>query len=245
MPLSIVLLLFFVCGLAVWQLKNRVAKLSITVAFVLLWASSTPALARHLYQWLESIEPAVSLESLPVGKCAVVLGGAVAAVNAPDARVRPGPSADRMYTAVQLYRIGKISTVIVAAGNQPWSQPGPSEAALIGELLVGWGVPVEALRLEGNSRNTRENALNSLPILSELRCSQPLLVTSAAHMPRALRAFKVLGIDAIPVSADVKVDSESGLAMTDFFPDAHSLAMTSDAIREWTGQKVYEWRGWN
>jgi hypothetical protein len=31
----------------------------------------------------------------------------------------------------------------------------------------------------------------------------------------------------------------------DFFPSAGSLAMTSDAIREWVGQKVYAMQGWN
>jgi hypothetical protein len=31
----------------------------------------------------------------------------------------------------------------------------------------------------------------------------------------------------------------------DFVPNAGALAMTSEAIREWIGLKVYEWRGWN
>jgi len=34
-------------------------------------------------------------------------------------------------------------------------------------------------------------------------------------------------------------------ALVDFMPSAGALAQTSDAIREWIGQKVYAWQGWN
>lgn len=31
----------------------------------------------------------------------------------------------------------------------------------------------------------------------------------------------------------------------DYLPDAGALKMTTDALHEWMGQKVYQWRGWN
>jgi hypothetical protein len=48
-----------------------------------------------------------------------------------------------------------------------------------------------------------------------------------------------------PVSTDVHVLHDADYTVFDFLPDAHALAMTSDALREWMGQKVYEWNGWN
>jgi uncharacterized SAM-binding protein YcdF (DUF218 family) len=111
--------------------------------------------------------------------------------------------------------------------------------------LVEWGVPADAIHLEGRSRNTRENALNIKPMLESVGCDRSLLVTSAAHMQRALAAFMVVGVAAYPVSTDVRVSTASNYTIIDFIPDARALAMTSDAIREWMGRKVYEWKGWN
>jgi len=72
-----------------------------------------------------------------------------------------------------------------------------------------------------------------------------LLVTSAAHMPRSVAAFEKAGVEVFPVSTDVRVIRASGLTVFDFLPHAGALSMTSDAMREWLGRKVYEFRGWN
>jgi uncharacterized SAM-binding protein YcdF (DUF218 family) len=116
---------------------------------------------------------------------------------------------------------------------------------LIGELLVEWGVPADAIQLEGRSRNTRENALNIKPLLEAAGCDRSLLVTSAAHMQRALASFKAVDLYVYPVSTDVHVLADNGYSVMDFLPDAHALATTTDAMREWIGQKVYTFKGWN
>jgi uncharacterized SAM-binding protein YcdF (DUF218 family) len=108
-----------------------------------------------------------------------------------------------------------------------------------------WGVPEDVIFLEGSSRNTRENALYSRNIINAINCEAPLLVTSAAHMPRALAAFDSAGVRVTPVTTDVRVVDNGLPPMADFLPDARALAMTSDAIREWVGQKVYSMKGWN
>ena len=174
-----------------------------------------------------------------------MLGGALGLPVPPRQDIDLAEAVDRVYKAAQLYRLGKAGRVFVAAGNQPWAEPGPSEAALIGELLVEWGVPADAIQLEGLSRNTRENAINIKPMLEATGCDRSLLVTSAAHMQRALASFMVLGLYAYPVSTDVRSIKPTGYRLVDFLPDAQALAMTSDAMREWMGQKVYEWKGWN
>jgi len=135
--------------------------------------------------------------------------------------------------------------VIVAAGNQPWAEPGPPEAELISQLLVESGVPRAAILAEGESRNTRENALNSKRLIELLACDTTLLVTSAAHMPRSVAAFEKVGVEVFPVSVDVRVIRASRPTVFDFLPQAGALSMTTDAMREWMGRKVYEWRGWN
>lgn len=245
MPLSICGALIFLALLLILRDRLRIGVYCLILAFVVAWVSSMPLIAAAIYGRLEHEFPPAKQMNILESSCAVLLGGAVFAPIPPRVDIEFTESTDRVYVAAQLFISGKMEAIIVTAGNQPWSEPGPSEAALIGELLVEWGVPADALHLEGNSRNTRENALNTLPILKQLNCERPLLVTSAAHMPRALASFRVLGVDAIPVSTDVRVVNRSKLAVMDFLPSAQALAMTSDAIREWMGQKVYELRGWN
>ena len=64
-------------------------------------------------------------------------------------------------------------------------------------------------------------------------------------MPRSVAAFKQVGVEVFPVSTDVRVINASAVTVFDFLPHAEALSMTTDAMREWLGRKVYKWRGWN
>jgi uncharacterized SAM-binding protein YcdF (DUF218 family) len=244
MPLSLALLLL-VAALLARRSSHRFLRGLVGFALIVLWISATPLVAEFLLGRLEGHYPAVSVRSLPDNQCIILLGGVVGPATGPRVDLDLNASADRVFKVVELFRLGKGHTIFVTAGNQPWSGPVPTEAALIAELLVFFGVPADAIQLEGNSRNTRENVLNVKPLLEAAGCQNPLLVTSAAHMPRAVATFAALEIPVIPVATDFRVANGSRMALMDFFPDAQALVMTSDAIREWMGQKVYEWKGWN
>jgi uncharacterized SAM-binding protein YcdF (DUF218 family) len=60
------------------------------------------------------------------------------------------------------------------------------EAQDMAEFLKGIGCPEKALVLEGRSRNTYENAVESAAWLREHGKKKVLLVTSAFHMRRAV-----------------------------------------------------------
>ena len=107
-----------------------------------------------------------------------------------------------------------------------------------------WGVPKDNIFLEGSSRNTRENAVYTRNLVDSINCGEVLLVTSAAHMPRAVAAFRAAGVGVTPVSTDVRVVKGQGMAPFALLPDARALAMTSGALREWIGQWVYSLQGW-
>jgi len=48
-----------------------------------------------------------------------------------------------------------------------------------------------------------------------------------------------------PVSTDIRAVEESTTTPMDLLPDAGALSMTTTVLREWMGQMVYQWRGWN
>jgi len=245
MPMTIGIFLILLALFLLRRDMRKAMTVVLCLAILVFWISSTPFVASRIYQQVESQHPALPLSQIPDGDCIVVLGGAVSAPMPPRVDVDFNEAVDRVYKAAQLHREGKGRVVIVTAGNQPWSESRWVEAELIRDLLVEWGVPHDAVVLEGSSRNTRENAVYSKNIIDAYMCEATLLVTSAAHMPRSVAAFESVGVSVIPVSTDVQVADSRGLTVMDFLPDAHALAMTSDAIRELIGRWYYEFQGWN
>lgn len=245
LPVGIVFELLLIALLLLWRDKRKPAVFFIVTAMAFLWICSMPLVANGVLGKLEQQYAAVPLSAIPKSKCLVVLGGVLEPVRPPRVDINLLDSADRIIKTANLYRAGKAEVVIISGGNQPWSPQLKSEAADIRTLLVSWGVPVEAILVDETSRNTYENAFNSKIILREAGCKVPLLVTSAAHMPRSVASFSRLGVEVIPVSADVRAVKTLRLTVFDFIPDMRALDMTTTAAREWTGQKFYRVRGWN
>jgi uncharacterized SAM-binding protein YcdF (DUF218 family) len=244
MPISVVLVLLVLGFLFLWNGWRMTGRSMVLVAAFVLWMTSTPFAANTLYNNLEARYPPIPLAELPAADCAVLLGGAVQGALPPRVDIELNEAVDRVYKTAQLQRAGKARFVIVTAGNQPWSESPWAEADLIRDLLVEWGVPKEAIFLEGSSRNTRENALYSKIMIDSMNCETPLLVTSAGHMPRAVAAFQSAGVSVVPVSTDVRVVAGGSQSAVMLLPSAGALAMTSDAIREWIGMWIYRMQGW-
>lgn len=244
MPLSVTLMLILLALFFLRRNKLKTATGFLILSLAILWTASTPFVAGQIFQFIESDYPPVALEKVPERECMILLGGTLGAPIPPRVDVEMNEAVDRIYKAAELYRAGKAPAVIVTGGNQPWSESKVAEADLIRDLLLEWGVPREAIFLEGSSRNTRENALYSRNIVNTLNCDNALLITSAAHMARAVAAFQSVNVPVTPVSTDIRAVNAGLPAVMDFMPSAAALAMTSDALREWIGQKVYEWNGW-
>jgi len=244
MPISVVLVLLVLGFLFLWNGWRMTGRSMVLVGALVLWLASTPFAASTLYSDLEARYPPTPLSKLPSGDCVVLLGGVVGPAMPPRVDIELNAAVDRVYKTAQLQRAGKAKYVIVTAGNQPWSDSPWAEADLIRDLLVEWGVPKDAIFLEGSSRNTRENAIYSKNLIDSINCQTALLVTSAAHMPRAVAAFQSAGVSVVPVSTDVQVVEQGTLSAAVLLPNAGALAMTSDAIREWIGMWVYRMQGW-
>ena len=93
------------------------------------------------------------------------------------------------------------------------------------------GVPDEAIVIEDRSTTTRENVLNASAIVRERGWTRLLLVTSASHMGRALRAARraVPEVEWIPAP------------VTDAGPPAR---VYRSRLGEWVKLAGYVARGW-
>ncbi len=114
---------------------------------------------------------------------------------------------------------------------------GISEADLAGRFFRDQGVAPARLLLEGKSRNTAENARLSLMHAMPVPGETWVLVTSAFHMPRAMRSFEAAGWTGLvpwPVDYRTSAFTDSiGWNLTD------NLQGLNTAIRELVGQIAY------
>lgn len=205
---------------------------------MVLWATATPFVAHALIHRLESRFPTLLADQAPKVDAILVLGGALSGASPP---LRPsfdlGSAADRVWHAAALFRAGKARWVLVSGGNQPGAPGLQVEAEAIRTMLLALGVPDAAIRAEGKSRNTAENARETLDLVRAAGARRVLLVTSALHMPRALRVFRrelaEAGVEVIPASTDVEGPNLAAVGVQRWLPDANALALSSRALKEY------------
>ncbi len=230
-------------GLVAWLLlalrRRRWALWLGLASFAGLWVASLPVVALSLISELESQYPAVAAQASPNADAILVLGGALSGASPPK---RPtfgiGPSAGRVWHAASLFRAGKAKWVVIAGGNQPGFEGDQSEADAIAEMLQVLGVPESAIRREGTSRNTIENAANVRASMDGLKVRKILLVTSALHMPRAVKTFlkvwKGSTIEIVPAPTDVQLtDPRNSLKV--WLPSLDALVGVTKALKEFAG----------
>ena len=88
------------------------------------------------------------------------------------------------------------------------------------------------------SRNTRENAQFTKRVLDERGFKKVLVVTSALHMPRAMKIFQSICPKVVPAPTDFEVEAERPLTLLDWLPDAGALEGSSRAFKEIVGSLV-------
>ena len=187
---------------------------------------------------LENRFPAWSGTDAPDG--IVVLGGPIS-ISRSLARGHPAiqSGAERLTEIPALARRFPNARIVFTGGN-PSFTGGPSEAQFAVPLLQSFGIPPERIVAEDRSRNTAENAAFTMALIKPAPRERWLLVTSAAHMPRAIGAFRKVGF---PVEA-YPVDWLSGrglswrwLRPSLSFPEGW-LALDA-AAKEWIGLAAY------
>jgi len=207
-----------------------------------LWLASTPLFAHFLVSTLEWRHLARPVDELSAADAIVVLGGGLGRPDLPRHRIELEDGADRVWHAAELYRSGKAPLVIASGGTREEGEP--PEAELMAALLETWGVAPGDIWLETGSETTRENAANTAKLIAGRPIDKVYLVTSAVHMPRALAAFRTVGIDAVPTPTDYTALQSGDIGLLDYLPDAEALQATTAAVHEYLGMAYYRWRGW-
>lgn len=190
---------------------------------------------------LENRFPAWQPSGTPDG--IIVLGGSIDPdLSQERGEVVIGSALQRLTIVPRLAREFPNARIVFSGGNGGLLG-GASEADFAGPLFISMGVPADRISLERMSRNTAENAAFTKAMIDPKPGERWLLVTSAAHMPRAMGCFRAVGF---PVEA-YPVDWHTSAYIAEWFwPNvvlSYGLGRLDIVAREWIGLVVYRLTG--
>lgn len=131
------------------------------------------------------------VDDAPAERVAIVFGAGLRRNGTPTSILY-----DRVATAAELYRQGKVEKLLLSGDNRfaDYNEPGAMRQA-----ALALGVPDAAIVLDYAGRRTYDTCYRAKVIFGVTRA---LLVTQNFHLPRALMICEGLGLEAAGVSAD-------------------------------------------
>jgi len=166
----------------------------------------------------------------------IILGGVVNPERSQD-RGTPaiGEPAERLTVVAELARRFPSAKFIFSSGNAALFG-GPAEADYVKPLLESFGVKPDQIIIENKSRNTEENAIFSKAAADPKPGERWVIITSAAHMPRAIGTFRAAGFDVEAYPVDWQT-LQTGFPRPKWF--VRGLADLDDAAHEYIGLLMY------
>lgn len=240
LPSNIVLILG-VAGLALLLTRYRWAGRRLLLACVaLLVLCGVLPVGAFLSATLENRFPTYDMAG-PAPDGIIVLGGGID----PDASVALGEPVvgtgfQRLLTARRLAEAYPAARIVYSGGNGSLTPGAGREADVARAVLLQLGVPAGWITLERESRNTAENAAFTQALIHATPGQRWLLVTSPAHMPRAMGCFRQAGIPVVAVPAGRRAPWLSRWPLRSLGTE---LARLDEAVHEWIGLIVYRLTG--
>ncbi|MGB3339523.1 MAG: YdcF family protein [Devosia sp.] len=240
-PISLIFLLI-VIGLALTAMGKRRIGLALgTLGGMLLGIASFTNIGAVLIAPLEARfeRPAELPQEVDT---IVLLGGATSArISTARQVTETSEAGDRLIETLWLAQRYPEARIILTGGVAQLMPGAETEAATMERLMVAFGIAPERLVLEGDARNTDENAEYTKALLGPAP-GAVLLVTSAFHMPRSVGLFRKVGVVTVPWPTDYRSAGTEAFGIDIIEPMAN-LQTTGVAIKEWIGLAVYHWTG--
>lgn len=147
--------------------------------------------ALRLYTVTRYDKAIVAADAVSEGRTAIVFGAGILPDGEPTAVLY-----DRVATAAELYRLGKVEQIILSGDGQDIYH---NEPEVMRDTAVGLGVPESALTLDTDGIRTFESCRRAR---DDFGVERAVLVTQQFHLPRALMLCESLGVDAVGVASD-------------------------------------------
>jgi uncharacterized SAM-binding protein YcdF (DUF218 family) len=205
------------------------AAMMILFLSICLYVFSIPVTGQFL---IHSLEVKYQVPEMVKGDVIVMLGGG-ATSDTPDFEGKgqlSGFGANRLLTTARIYQKTKLP--IIVSGGTVFKDTG-NEAEIAKRQLISLGIPANKIYLENKSLNTSQNAAYTKEIMKTEGFYQPILVTSAFHMERAVLDFTKVGIHVLPYPTDYQTDLHLVVYPSKFVPG--DFLDTRMALKEYLG----------
>ena len=147
-------------------------------------------------------------------------------------------AAERLTEGLRLALRHSDAKVVFTGGVGTLLAPGVEATGPVARFLMDAGIAQDRLIMEGQSRNTYENARLTRDLVQPAPGERWYLVTSAYHMPRAIGLFRKAGFDVVAYPVDYRTrGEEDGLRLFERIPQG--LMRLDLAVNEWIGLLAY------
>jgi uncharacterized SAM-binding protein YcdF (DUF218 family) len=167
----------------------------------------------------------------------ILLGGFVS-YDEKNKRAYFNSTADRFIQAARLYKQGFISRIIITGGNALFVKDDQyNEADFVAKNLTDLGIPASDIIAERKAKNTIENSVFSEHLLDSAHIPEPyVLITSALHIPRAVKIFEKRGMKIRPYPCDYRVtENDTRFTWRSIIPSSGAFDLWSVFFREIIG----------
>ena len=240
-PLFLAIVVALMIGVTLLRRDERRVGWLLVCGASLMWVLSSSIFDSFLVEtWETSIESSIPTVSEPFDYV-IVLGGGTSVT--PDGRAQFGQSGDRVGYAARLYLAGIARNLVTTGDNMKMSgvlsgefkpQDDPSQQTK--QIWLDLGVPASVIsELPGQNTSSEMAALKEHPeYWQDKRCG---ILTSAIHLPRAMKLAERAGVRALPIAADYR--SPSGpWTINHFLPEAEGLVRLQMIFKEWIAMRI-------
>jgi SanA protein len=146
----------------------------------------------NIYVYAEGKKYIVSsIDGLPHAEAAIILGAAITQAGL------PGPVfQDRIAMAIELYKQGKVSKILVSGGNPTVAY---NEVDPVRKVLIQDQIPAQDIFLDHAGYDTYSTMYRAKEIF---QIDSAIIVTQNFHLPRALYLARSMNIEAYGTPAD-------------------------------------------
>ena len=229
--------IMLVIYLLILGIITKSKKINFIVIFILFFFS-LPFVSKKLTYYLEADYRPILISDIDKADAIVVLSGMLGTIKTKNGyKYEFGGSIDRFISGIDLFKNKKANFLVFTRGQLPWTV-GMPEGEYLKKKAIDFGVPGENILLTENVENTDQEA-KAIKKLFPDKNIKIILVTSARHMPRAIKVFKAADLNVIAYPVDFRNNSKK-FTLMDLIPSSSGLNGTSYFVREMIGRVYYK-----
>jgi uncharacterized SAM-binding protein YcdF (DUF218 family) len=227
-PLGLILLLFVIGLYFLYKSSHVKAKFFLSLSLFLLLFFSYPPVGNFLIQQLESQYTKYSYKDTNIEFIHVLGSGHHENNLWPLSSQIGNASLKRTIEGIEIYKkLNNPNVKLIFTGYAGLNNETPN-AEINASIAKIAGISSHYIIINGKPKDTKEESIFTKSIVN----NRPfILVTSASHMPRAIKLFKDSGLNPITAPTDFKGKNISFLSL----PNIRSLEKSRNAMHELLG----------